>query len=202
MTPHVLDQLPLWVEGDLNPTEAAAVETHLAQCPTCHESAENLRSSQAWLREGMASPFDAGDQDRLRRRVMDQIRAEAAVKPFPRFKVRPALLAACAASILVASLVWRMEQGRLTRSTAVEVPSTKVAALPPLPVPQPRKIEHQATPRPQARVAPGPKSETESPPLGEPARIEFQTSDPTIRIIWLAQSKPLPDATLPLPEEP
>ena len=44
--------------------------------------------------------------------------------------------------------------------------------------------------------------EAEPPAQDPPTRIEFQTADPNIRIIWLAQAKPLPDATHPLSEEP
>ena len=195
--PHVLDQLPLWVEGDLDGTEMIEVAHHLAQCPACLVVAERLQISQTWLREAMDSPFEAADRDRLRRTVMDQVRAGAKTRPIPHFALRPALLAACAASLLVTALIWQQDRG-------VEAQST-----PFVPVPPPRAMEHasQVPPQPhpmapatqsRARSTPGPASAAASP--SPPTRIEFQTADPTIRIIWLAQTTSL-SSTNPSLEE-
>jgi hypothetical protein len=41
----------------------------------------------------------------------------------------------------------------------------------------------------------------DSPPEA-PTRIEFQTADPTIRIIWLARATPLPEANPSTQEAP
>lgn len=205
-SPHVLEHLPLWVEGDLGESETAVIDGHLAECSACREAAEDLRRSQAWLREAMASPFEARDRDRLRRAVMDRIRAEAALPPSPRFLTRPALLAACAASLLVASLAWWLPRDRGQAPTMVRVAPAPDGTLGPSGrTPQPITAVPRISPSPQirvtqARIAPVPTHETESPP-SEPARIEFQTADPTIRIIWLAQAKPMPETT-PFPEEP
>jgi anti-sigma factor RsiW len=202
-TPHVLDQLPLWVEGDLSRKAMAAVEGHLAECSACRSTAEQLKTSQSWLREAMASPFDASDQGRLHLRVMDQIRAETAAKPSRRFTVRPALLAACAASLLLATLIWRQERGSLIQPPSlVAPPLPKVAEFVAQPSLQSSSADHQATPSPRPHGRPAAKQESESPPQSEPARIEFRTSNPNIRIIWLAQAKPLPDTNPPFSEIP
>jgi len=192
MTLHVLDQLPLWVEGDLGTSEQAAVEGHLAGCPACRVAAEQLKTSQVWLREALASPFNASDQDRLRRKVLDQIRAEAAVKPSRRLAARGGLLTACAASLLIATLVWRQGGRHEDSPTAVgPPPAPPVAARPTL---EPPPVGHGlTTPSTRLQTRATPIQESASPPTGGPTRIEFQTTDPTIRIIWLAQSGPLPD---------
>jgi hypothetical protein len=201
-TLHVLDQLPLWIAGDLTHHEMACIEAHLAKCPTCHAAANALRTSQDWLREAMASPFDASDATHLRHRVMDQIRTETTAKPIQRFRVRPALIAASAASLLAASLVWRMDQRREAPPATIEMPPIPpVAEIRPQPAPEPTAASRRATPIHLSRVEPIPR-ETESPPQNEPARIEFQTADPTIRIIWLAHAKPLPEPTAPFSEAP
>jgi anti-sigma factor RsiW len=198
---HVLDRLPLWVEGDLTGQELLEVERHLAECPSCQEAAQRLTTSQSWLREALVSPFEASDQERLRRKVMDQIRAEAPARPARRLTVRPALLAACAASLLVASLVWQQQRHYERQALLPMLPPLPKAAEPPMQTdPQPNKAEQRSSPSANARPRPGPTQASESPPSGDPARIEFQTSDPNIRIIWLAQAKPLPDPTAP--EEP
>lgn len=202
-TQHVLDQLPLWVEGDLNAREMAAVEGHLAECPACQGAAKHLKNSQNWLRDAMASPFAASDQGRLHHRVMDQIRAEAASKSLRRFTVRPALLAACAASLLVVTLVWHQQRGdEIQAPLLVAQPPPKVAEQPSQPGPQANAAGQTLSPSAHIHPRPVPAQASESPPPGEPTRIEFQTSDPNIRIIWLAQAKPLPGTNPTIKEAP
>lgn len=203
MTIHVLDQLPLWVEGDLSDPEMAMVDRHLTHCPTCREAAEEMRASQAWLREALAAPFSASDEGAWHRAVMAQIRLEAATKPVRRLAVRRGLFAASAASLLLAAFLWRRDRPAVASAPGIPAP---MAALRPGAEPtreaSPRVAHRDPIPslppptRPRTAAAPA-----DSPP-GEPARIEFQTADPTIRIIWLARATPLPDTNPPLPEEP
>ncbi len=190
-TTHVLDQLPLWIEGDLKSPEMAAVEAHLAECPRCQEAAAQLRTSQGWLREALAPPFDPAPQHPLRRRVMDRIRAETPTKPAPGLVRRSALLAACTASLLIGFNLWRQSH---------RIPSVlPLGPAPPEAVEQPTgpalhlPLATHGHPAPRAiRARPAPRPEAQAPPQDKPACIEFQTADPSIRIIWLAQSKPQP----------
>jgi len=194
MTPHVLPQLPLWVDGDLDAASLAAVEHHLVQCPDCREAAESLRASQNLLREAMVPPFGVSDRERLRRQVMAQVRAETPAKPVRRLLPRAALLAACAASLLLTVFLWRRNPAVIVQHPAA-VPNTPRHPQQPPPavaVRQDSPLHHTLGSLAPLREAP--------PPLG-PARIEFQTADPTIRIIWLAQSKPLSDTTPPSEEK-
>jgi len=203
MTPHVLHQLPLWVEGDLDAADMAAVDRHLAQCPECRAAAEDLRASQDLLREAMASPFETADRERLRGQVMAQVRAEAAAKPARRLIPRSALLAACAASLLLTVFVWRRGHEVVEGGTPqLMPPPLPEAVLPSSPPDLPSNtVRRQAASLPHPRGRPAPRQDLEPASQGEPARIEFQTADPNIRIIWLAQAKPLPE-TDPFPEKP
>jgi predicted anti-sigma-YlaC factor YlaD len=196
MTMHVLDLLPLWVEEDLPRETAAAVEVHLVECPACREAADRLRQSQTWLREALASPFVAVDQDRLRQAVMDRIRTEPLGAPTRRFA--PALLAA-AAVLMVVVLTWNRPQGKANPLSAVgSAPMTETAS-PAHPLPP--RLELAKASHPQAQAHSRPRPDSTALPQGEPTRIEFQTADPTIRIIWLAQATPLPNANPPLEEK-
>lgn len=190
--PHVLDQLPLWVEGDLAAPELEAVERHLADCPACREAADQLRQSQAWLREALASPFEAEDRARLRAAVMAHL---ATPPPAPRRFLVPSALLAAAAALLVAVLTWHphAEGPGLAPPPAPHPPQTAPSPAPEPPKPPPG-------PRPQARSRPDPQPDLA--PAGGPARLEFQTADPTIRIIWLAQATPQPDTNPLSPEAP
>lgn len=194
MTLHVLHQLPLWVEGDLDAADMAVVDHHLDQCPDCRSAAENLRASQIQLREAMVSPFEASDRERLRRQVMVQVRAETTAKPVRRLLPRFALLAACAASLLLTVFLWRRNPAVIVQHPAA-VPNTPRQP----PQPPPAVSVRLDSPSHHTLGTLAPLREPPS-PLG-PTRIEFQTADPTIRIIWLAQSNPLPDATPSLEEK-
>ncbi len=198
MTHPVLDQLSLWIEGDLPDQDAKAVQAHLDHCPSCQAEAERLRTSQAWLREALASPFDAADRAQFRQSVMGQLRAEPARKPILRFAVRGGLLAASAAALLVATLTWRHGRPLVLPQPAPDIP----AVTPPSPTPAQPETVQRPVHRSPARAAPMPAMETLSAAREGPSRIEFQTADPTIRIIWLARATPLPDATLPHQEKP
>jgi anti-sigma factor RsiW len=180
----VLNQLPLWVEGDLPGPEAASLEAHLTRCGPCREAAEALRASQAWLRQGPPPPFTEADHAQVRRQVLARIRAEA--KPVP-FRIRRALLWAAAGGLFVLGLTLRFP-----KPAAPPPPSHR----PPLARQDPpAPIETQAPPRRPARAvraAPPPASSSVS-------RIELQTSNPQIRIIWLARTRDTAPETLSHP---
>jgi hypothetical protein len=194
--PHVLDQLPLWVEGDLPAKACAAVETHLAHCPSCQEAAQRLRNSQSWLREATASPFDASEREELRRSVMAQIHSARPAPAVPRLVARPALLAAGAAALLVAGLTW-IQVRPTARQSPVPTPTEPRLApadpVQPEPIPPPARSV-QARPA-AAQARPHGREETDRPVPGGLARLEFQLPDSNIRIIWLAQAKPFTDQT-------
>lgn len=201
MTVHVLDQLPLWVEGDLSAADLAQIEGHLAECPACAAAAERLRTSQAWLREALAPPFAPIDQENLRQTVMAQIRTEAAAKPVHPLAIRPALLAACAASLLIATLVWRRDRPAMAPAPGTPAPMAAIRpGAEPTQEASPRLARHDPARVPLPPTRPRPAIAPADSPPEEPARIEFQTADPNIRIIWLAQAKPLPE-TIPLIQE-
>lgn len=195
---HVLDRLPLWVAGDLSERDAETVQEHLDHCPDCRTAAEALRTSQAWLREALAPPFDAADHAALREAVMARVRSEPSPRRISRLTPRTVLLAAGAAALLIAALIplrHRLPAAPPSIASTVSPPAARPLPLPPFhPVPNP------PTPLRLGRVRPTSRTRTE--PASGPARIEFQTSDPALRIIWLAQATPSPDPNPPLPETP
>ena len=193
-TAHVLEQLPFWIEGDLSTQACEAVQAHLDLCPSCRATAEDLRTSQAWLREALEPPFDATDREALRRAVMDQLRQAQRTAPARPLRLRPVLLAACAAALLVAGLARLLDrpvqttQPLVTPSAAFAAAQATVplAASPhPVQANQDRPVSSRTRPHPP-QAAPGPFS-------ASPTRIEFQLPDSNIRIVWLAQATPLPN---------
>jgi hypothetical protein len=184
---HIEDLLPLWIEGDLGEREDAEVREHLASCEACRERAEALRKSQAWLKDAPSAPFTLEERAAFRRDVMDAIRAEASATKRRRSWRQPVLLVA--AALLVAALL-----PLLRRSPSPE-PNTQASTRPVEPILQPatpvgqahsssRTIRVARRHTPAARPAPNIEA--------GPSRIELQTSNPNIRIIWLARAQAQP----------
>lgn len=198
---HVLDLLPFWAGGDLTREETEAIEHHLFECPSCQLAAAKMKTSQAWLREAMASPFEASDRERLRRGVMDRVRTEPSQRPTRRLAV-PSALFATAAALLAAFLTWSPYGGGTVPAPVQGTPPPpKVAEKASPPISQPMTAHPEIARATHLHARSLPRQEPESPPQGEPIRIEFQTSDPNIRIIWLAQAKSLPDTNPSLEEK-
>lgn len=186
--PHVLDQLPLWVEGDLDAQGMAAVEAHLTLCAACRAEAEACRESQAWLREE-AAPFTAADRETLRHAVL------ARIPPRRRGFGGTLWIAGLAAAALAFAFLRPRPSPRPAKEAAVLPPSPQPApsVRPPLPAPLAR-VARRRPPEP----IPAPAADAGS----GPARIEIQTPNPRIRIIWLAQAKADEGSLPPNPEEP
>lgn len=174
MNDHVLDRLPLWVGGDVEVSEAAAIEAHLARCERCRAEADTYLQSQAWLKDAGVPPFGAEDREALRRAVLAQVASAPSVG---RRWVEWGAAALAAASVLVLTL-------RRAKPVPPEAPPSRIAAkeAPPpasTPVPTPRVARHHAASRRPTLVR------VSAP---EPSRIEIQTANPRIRIIWLARA--------------
>lgn len=206
-TAHVLEELPLWVGGDLAEREAAAVRAHLGHCSVCFKAAEALRESRAWIQEADAPPFTFEERRRLRLDVMARLQADPPRKgrgamPFP--GLRPLLLGAAALGLFLAVKgLPRSPSDRRNQVAVQALPQFQPARSGPVPASSAAPIPHPRTARARAPVKPAEDSAPSEAPL---SRIEFQTSNPQIRIIWLARAEgaqaephPSPDhATDPL----
>ena len=195
-TPHVLNQLPLWIEGDLSEAEARPVSDHLESCPSCRACAEALRESQTWLKDVPPLPFEDPDFAQVRRRVLEQLAtdstAPARIKRAPQTLWRPLLVAA--ASLLFILLASRGNLQKPQPVIALPPPPSQAPEPPPTPslppVPTTPRVTHGPSPNPGPIPLPRPSQGAE--PLKEPPttaiRIELQTPNPNIRIIWLPNS--------------
>ena len=171
---HVVDRLSLWVGGDLAENDRDAVQAHLDRCPECRAAARALTESRAWLLQDSVPPFTAEDRLSLRADVMARIRAEHP----RRLRSWPQLLLAAAA---LGGVLLYQNRPRPEPPSVAQRPAP--AALP-VPAPDPPS---PAIPVHRVRRHPSPIIPTEVPELAL-ARIELQTDNPNIRIIWLARS--------------
>jgi hypothetical protein len=193
----VANVLPLYVEGDLPRRKDARVRRHLASCLPCRGLSEEYRRSQQWL-HASAGPAVPGDQlEAMRRavwrRLEEQPRPSRLSLAFERgwmalrrWASQPAVAVASIGLVVLGSLVMPRVSGlggaRLT--VPVEVPREDVAdeaATEPSDDPE---ILAAATPEELAEGAEAeadPAEDTNS----DNMRIEIQTKDPNVRIIWL-----------------
>ena len=193
-TAHVIEQLPLWVEGDLAANDLSTVEAHLTQCPECFKAAANQKESQAWLKGAEAPPFTPEDRHQLRLQVMAQIQAESLQKrngTIQWLKIRPLLVAAASLSLflVVKSLLHSHPEASVMVAESVQPKSHPLQS-------EPNAIPPGLAPRVHVRSArlntPAIPAAAPTLPESTPSRIEFQTSNPNVRIIWLANAKSVP----------
>lgn len=178
MTNHVRDLLPLWVGEDLSPHDMQRVQAHLDQCPACRAEAQALLESRDWLAAEDPLPFSFEERLDLRRDIMAAVRQEA--RPLkPRRNITPWLAGAAAVVLALLPLARRGSVPTPVVPVAPNLPNIASVEPPQTTVPGPQRTHAART-----RRAP----ESTAPSTGLPTRIEFQTADPNIRIIWLTQS--------------
>lgn len=73
----ILERLGAYLDGELEPEEARAVEDHLRSCPHCRRVKEELAEADRILREGVtAEPHDPEREERAAARLIDRLREE------------------------------------------------------------------------------------------------------------------------------
>ncbi len=178
---HVLHQLSAWAGQDLLPKDQDLVEAHLAVCVGCRAEAERLREARAWLQEAMDPPFEATDHAALQAAILARVPQEPAPRRIARLRLRALGLTA---ALLLLALWPGLRRGLSPAPASPKVASHPEASVFPSLPPRLEAVQRKlrALPKPpeaRSRVAP------KLAPI-QVARLEFQTSDPSIRIIWLA----------------
>lgn len=192
------EHLPLYIGDDLPIGALNAVRQHLRECSRCRATAEEYLATLDLVREWSAPRFDAESSERIHEAVM--ARLDSAHRPSspstPSIWTRPLALAASLA--VVALFVW-LAMHAIRRHDDVGEP--RMIANDPAPAaddhpPSGDDERSLAAPRPKqilgrtrhARVlrrsAPSAANDVAPNATAETMRIEFQTSDPNVRIIW------------------
>jgi hypothetical protein len=215
---HTAELLPLYVADDLPPAKAEIIRDHLRECSECRALAEEFAESREWLQSAAVADLPDDFYKTLRADVWRRVDAEKARLPlwaklFPGLNWWP-VLATAAALLLFAVGLFTLR--RETGSIGMPMPPAPVAVVKPTPEIMPAggtvaKVEIK-TPktkltRLQNRLSlirvPLPVAPLRVPELAridQPAieqapemlRIEIQTADPNVRIIWLAPKEETP----------
>ncbi|MFN0083971.1 MAG: anti-sigma factor family protein [Blastocatellia bacterium] len=193
--------IPLFAGGDLPSLEAGALRAHLAGCPRCAAMAAEFTDCREWFQSLRTPAFDERALEDMRGAVLGAINDDAPRDAWRRRRLRPRLLLLAASLLLFAGLGLLARHFAtkpapdLTNETRREArpapsPATRGEAPPAQRVARPRRAA------PRAPMAPSPVqtdlASADSTDKPRTLRIEMQTEDPNIRIIWFA---PAPGAS-------
>lgn len=127
--------IALYVEGDLEPSRARNVESHLKSCASCQRFLKELEASQSLVKGLAAESLDLASFNVMRQRVMQEVTGRQARPHWWRFLApalaqwRPAWVAAMAVVVALGFLLqwqlWR-KPGGSGKSTSEVVTSAPV----------------------------------------------------------------------------
>lgn len=207
--------IPLHAGGDLPRTQRQKVENHIAACSSCALLADEISQGSTWMKSAGLPDFDEADFERMRLAVRSQISRTEGTSGFieslrdlfiPR--MIPVLVAAgIALAAAIGMLVFRYSGE--TRGPAIAAhdepplapPAALITAVENRPKTSSRRVKPlRSAPRPDSLIVAKQPEESsprtfETPaPVAAPevTRIEFQTSDPNIRIVWFTPKKSSP----------
>lgn len=179
--------LPLFIGRDLDAASMREISAHLATCGGCRMAETSLRRSREWLESAPPPPMDESDFAAIRRGVRRRIEANGDAGPRDRRRAGGLALAGVLAAALLAVVFFLRPASEIPRPAAAGHSPVAVLAAPPsssraaenLPAPAPRRAIRQVS---RARIRlPAPAAR---PGI---VKIEFQTANPDVRIIWLVK---------------
>ncbi len=192
--------LPLYTGGDLTLAKMEMVAAHLAGCIDCARAAGELKDARIWLQSFAATEFGEETLLQLRQSIRRKVESQKkGIERWPWLKIywRPAVLATAVvliAGALVFSL-WNRKPARMAKSYTP--PPVVEVQQPPVKEPDDNlagvnahsrrrnlRLAHRVEVPAERQLAQTLPSETQ--PDNRPmVRLEIQTADPNIRIIWL-----------------
>lgn len=209
---YAKEMLPLFITGDLSAADMNAVGEHVSRCEACRTQIAEITAARDWLKQAANPALDEDFYDRIRGSVWNSIDADAG-RPrwwtflMPALSWRPVMATAAAVLLAVFGLIAISDKKNVSTRT---VPPQHVTAELSAQAPEPAATADQrVAPQYKRRVKPDtaaprialPAPAAPIPPLGDMAeaasdtqsieesgmmRIEIQTADPNIKIIWLA----------------
>ena len=202
--------LPLYAGRDLEEKRATLVTEHLQTCAACARVADEYRES-VQLTEQFATPvFSEAVYAGIRQRVLREIETDATASQTIASFFRPRLTWATASVLLLVvslfAIYFMINRGNNEQQLAVNPPSNsepqrnKRADLPPSVNTGNKKQQLAGVAKPRRKRSPQPSSLPEpmlfphrdSAALNKTLRVEIQTKDPNIRIIWFVQPETKP----------
>lgn len=200
---------PLFVEGDLPAGQADLVRSHVAGCPRCRQVVAGFRASQAWLHERGPVALNGAMLEGLRRsvwrRLDDQKRRPWLLRwmdrhwiSLRRWASQPLVAVACTLLLVVGASALLRVSGLRTTAT----PTADDGSLTATDLGEGQAAEAERTVEMDVEgmfaqagtagtaEAPSPLDSVDEGPavIEDHMRIELQTRDPNVRIIWFASN--------------
>jgi anti-sigma factor RsiW len=179
----------LFVEGDLEPAKAAALEVHLVTCGVCRELEADVRESQMVFKSLRQEMVSSAALSSVRSRVLEQV-SETRVRPMWGRWVY-ALAGAMFVAVLSVSLVLHSSKPEIKTVAEVlhppaVVPSTRPSAAvePIVPPAAVERRRHRSSPRNNQIISQPTTSEAP-----QEVVVKLLTDDPNIVIYWLVDQK-------------
>jgi hypothetical protein len=182
----------LFVGEELEGRRKREIENHLAGCERCRLLQEDLQGSRAWIGSIRAPSLNEAESGELRRGVWREIESRGlrAGGALPRYR---RLAVSSAAGLLLTVLMGLavLSKGRPARvasppaAVLAAAPREAVAAAAP-----PQPLKESAAPAPDSVTARFPRARAGRHTAAVPSdvvKIEFQTANPDVRIIWLVK---------------
>ena len=201
---HVQRLLPLYTGDDLPIRKADSVRAHLFECQQCNDLATGYSESLAWVNSAGRIDLDERFFEELRDSVWRGVRAGEKSRSNRRLAWLTLLGSAAAIALIAAIAMFggRRVEPPVAPEVARETQTRSVdpaALVHPVEKAPSRRVVHRRRPSRVEAVASIPVSaapeiagshnsanaESASPVLDTLRRIEIQTADPTVRIIWL-----------------
>ncbi|HEY0715506.1 MAG TPA: hypothetical protein VGF45_22685 [Polyangia bacterium] len=195
------DALALLAGGDLPSKDAEALNAHLTACITCRETLARFQAAVTWTKRGAAAARLTLDE---RRRVHARVTsATARSERTRRLTAGATITLAVAAAIVLVTLPRARDRALssfVSPAGAPQAPTTLAAPVAERDVTEANQGEDDPG-IPADELAVDEASSEEAPPLWSDGfddeggrltdagtlRIELGTSDPTIKIVWLAR---------------
>jgi len=212
--------IALYVEGDLDPSRARNVESHLESCASCQRFLKELEASQAIVKELAAESVDPASFNVVRKRVMQEVNRRQARPVWWRFlspafaQWRPAWAVSLAVLVALGFLLqwrlWRKPTGsdRPDGPATVSAPAVRKESLDASPPSPSEKAEQQPPDGALAirqfakrHVSPAPH-DVLTPAEAQPDAVAAEAEPPVEQGSNLQPEEPLPTDIVPEPPPP
>lgn len=199
---HISELIPLYISRDLDESEIEAVGQHLLSCEPCRSLESQYREADSWLKSLSEVEPETPANGELRARVNRQIdRVET-----KRIGWETVVIAGAIAAALLITSAFALTMYTRTDDTKNDVRSLAVVSQQPvqekLTTAIPKVIRRRSPARTSSHSRVNSDKAVPTMTLGDfgdiecgsetathtPLRIEIQTSDPNIRIIWLTDN--------------
>ena len=189
--------LPLFVGRDLDPARMSEVAAHLLSCEHCRGLHAELAAGRAFLEASPSEPLSEADYADLRRAVWRRIEADSG-RPARGGLGRLVLATAGLAAVALAAILVVHARPQVPRAPG-QTPAALRKELPVAALPEAPREEPPA-PSPARSVGDPPRKAVRMAARGTEShvvRIEFQTANPDVRIIWLVKKRETAPAAAP-----